>query len=447
MSYLTTSHVASRTREEPARLRDLWHRARTPGKHRAVRLLDLGDSRSTCPYGWGYDVCPIFVYLWTRRFGNAPETPLTPTIHFGGSGQPAMPDGGILMGCSTIEGAPTQQTAACIPHGFGAGKPFALSPEVEQGPNFCLQHDFHAAHPGPDVIPRGIEYLKRHGHRCEIFVPRLPAQHTVIRWLQAEQPSSAGTYTAGTETQSGTIRTTTTKSVQGDVMSCLGPEGPVRSYLTPPAVFATPLDPSGVGSLYARWRIGSSSAATRVNILGALVRSADTRGFGYTNSAAGGRMVTSVLTECPLSFHLWRAYAPNVVSCLYGANDAGNGYSPAAFAAGAAALATWIKANLADDHGDAPLIIFESAPMLTNLTAGRLDALSHYAPALADFAHQVPGIIALNTSRAAAELGYTAPTHTADGVHYNALGARTVALARHNLWAKAIGLADTTARR
>lgn len=436
MTYATTPLLVAKNRATFTRLGSLYRRALNPNQTRAVRMLGLGDSKSTFPAGQGHYEHAMFQYLWGKHFGhNIPETPLTAQMHFGGSGDDPDASGNMLLSNASAGGDTSGQSATFQPYNLEGTNAATLSTDL--GAIYHLHHNYRGTQPSSTFIPRTFEYFKRTGHKLEIFIPRIDSQHTVAQWASYEHADTVHNYFAAS-TASGTINTAAATSVQGNVQSCAGAEGPVRSYLTPAITWTTTPSAANLTSVFGSWQCRGNDGSTRLTICGALLRSADTRGFGYTVSGAAGLNMADIVANRADSYNTWNAYGPNIITIMFGTNDAGNSVSATTFKADAEELVSWIQTNIDDETGTVPLIILESSAPRTGLTGAQQTEFDLYADKLAEIAAGTESVLALNTRRMFVERGFTTGAHTSDGIHYNEAGGWLAASARFDLMRRAM---------
>jgi lysophospholipase L1-like esterase len=418
VSYSSVPHLVCRPATKVTALA-LGATAAITNQTRARRILFLADSQETSPNAAGRFWVSLFQHrLWTR-WGNAPETPLTAPAAWGTNNTAPDSTGHSLVSCNNPDGLGTAQTTSYIPYGMEGTRPRVRSDAADVPPLWVVQHDNFTSPVSTTNIPRTNEYLLRTSMIGEVFLARLAGNNGTIQWRMRELANSAPAFFGTTLTASGTINTASATSVQGDVLSCVGAEGPVRSYLTPGFTWATAPSAGNLGTVYGEFNFASDSGATHTNILGFLARSANTRGFGVSGFAAGGIKTADIVANRGDSYNTINAYAPDIIAVMMGANDATNGKTKAQYKTDVEALISWIRTNVSP----VPLIALFGDMDRSDATAGQRAELAQYAVANAEIAMDTDGVAAINRRRLAESLGWAVGTHAVgDGVHDDEAG-------------------------
>lgn len=428
MSYLTTPYMVYNGVATIQRLAGILSRANLTNNTRAVRHFVIGDSRRT-PTGQGNKLWSYLMFEYWKRFVNMPETGIINPLSFGGDGT-TVGSGYGMLGGGSFGGVPTTRTATYSPYACegatSAFKDLSTFPAL-----YGIHHDMFCDNSDPADIPRSNEYLTRIGMKGEFFIDQLNgvspnANFNSLTWQMTEQSTSVPDY-FGTQTATGTI----------DISSAVGAEGPVRSFLTPAWTWNTAPASGNRNSLYGCLIAGSTSTTQRVDIMAAIIRSANTRGIGLHFFGKAGTLASDLLSGAdprPNCYNLLNAMQCDIAQFAWGVNDASAATATATYKANTLANVNWGLTHLLDQSGNTPLIILESDPdiALTGNAPGRA-VFDLYADQAASIAAATPGVLFINSRRILEEQdgwkeGVNLGTLTIDGTHESSLGAKTHAL-------------------
>lgn len=424
---MNVPYVTTMGTTELFRFAALDQAARQNNRTRAVRTLVFSDSRGTYG-GQGANSNPLESYRNWQMYGNTPETGLTLVSAFGNNVR------GDATGYFGIAGADlgdqaTIRTANTVPWGLEGALSYSRKwiAAVYYVPLYQLQPKAESILPSTAYIP-AQQYIGTTG-RWEVFVPRETTNFATLNW--SSHVSAVGQSYFDTEIANGTVNTAAATSVQGDVLSCVGVEGPVRSYLLPTYNWgggsAVPL----LSTDYATLLVGSNDGTTGTEFVGVLWRSANTAGIGTTYCGAGGKTAADLLAAIVNWWPSINAIGADRISLRFGANDAPGGVSAATFQTTLQSIVDLIKANATTGDGvSAPLIEIESPYDQTGLTAPQRAAFDQYGAAGAAVAAINTGVRALDIRAASEATGWSNAADLLDNVHQNVDGAVITSAAR-----------------
>jgi len=148
----------------------------------------------------------------------------------------------------------------------------------------------------------------------------------------------------------------------------------------------------------------------------------NTGGLCFTDASAGGYTATSILNNHNQSGPFLATLNPDCIMITYGANDSGQGYTPAQFETNVRTLISWIQSFVPNS-----LILLVSDPFRLQPNSTYYTNMDLYSSALYNIAYNdTSGKIAFLNSRKLTDAlgwnsnGYT--TYLSDGVHYTGTG-------------------------
>lgn len=145
-----------------------------------------------------------------------------------------------------------------------------------------------------------------------------------------------------------------------------------------------------------------------------------TGGISFTDASAGGYTATSILTNHSLSGPFLTSLNPDCIMICYGANDSGQGKTPAQFETDVRNLMAWVR-----QYTPNVLFILTSDPFRTQSSQIKYDNMDLYSSALYNIALTDNSVLFLNSRRLTDSLGWNASNYTtylSDGVHYTSHG-------------------------
>lgn len=433
---MAINYITTRNETQLLRFVSVYQNANNTTNSRAVRKLVVGDSRYSYG-GFGQDSNPLEAFKLWKLYGHSPETPLVQLISWGSASRG---DGTAmwLIGSSnnlSSNATGTVRNSGTIPYMMEGNVPYLKYWDgITSTASFACQHKADSVHPSTGVIPASSFMEVTGGLRAEIFIAREPVNTPEIKYLTGYS-NNAGLNYFPTTIANTVISTTGVTTVQGDIVSCSGAEGPIRSYLT--SSYGS-ISPTG----YAHCILGSNNVSGSVEHVGLLFRSAITKGMGISSWSAGGKKMGDFLNDRPNSYPTFNAYAPDIISPRFGYNDANAAHSPATFQADAQAFVDWVKTNVKGPDGvTPPLIEFESPYNQNAISPTDFDG---YVAALTNVAAANDGVMLLDIRSASDASGFTPATDLADGIHANITGCIKVANIRYSLLNSLLHYVSTT---
>lgn len=152
------------------------------------------------------------------------------------------------------------------------------------------------------------------------------------------------------------------------------------------------------------------------------VSSTTTGGICFTDASAGGYTAASILSNHNQSGTFLATLNPDFIMLTYGANDSGQGYTPAQFETNVRTLVSWIQSFVPNS-----LILLVSDPFRLQPNSTYYTNMDLYSSALYNIAYNdTSGKIAfLNSRKLTDALGWNATgyaSYLSDGVHYTGTG-------------------------
>jgi lysophospholipase L1-like esterase len=178
------------------------------------------------------------------------------------------------------------------------------------------------------------------------------------------------------------------------------------------------------GRRYMQAEIAGNDPGRLTDVVAArYVSAVDGRGMVLTPIAEGGYTSASLLRHHSGCGPVLRAMGADAVMISYGANDAGQGFTPEQYKANLEVLIGWLREWISPTL---PVILLTDGPhsMVPPLGA---EYLARYAGANHQIALEDPLVCAVNSRALLQRAGWTNETNTTfspDGVHYNSKGSR-----------------------
>lgn len=405
-TFLDFRNVPTVSTQSPDVFRGLFSR----GHCGTVRGILLGDSQETCPYGLGAVYFPRLNYELFVRYGNTPETPLMgPTAHTGGGVPWAQ---WLLRNANPVPGVTASRLPpSALPPLLGAGKSTLangsnINANQTFGAIYMLQHRADNVDPGT-LLPGSQDFFER--------------GDAVFMDIYGVTTRDGGDIVARVTPAS----TSTPSYFEPTVVTLtlgMGPESDadkVRRHRIGPFAFG--------GLDYMQVELSGSHAHKFTEILGArFVSGADNRGWAITSFAAGGYQTQHYIQFHAESGPVLAALEPDVMFLAFGANDFGNGRTPAEFRANTLALIDFVRGAISPEL---PIILLADPDRVFDGTPPGSAANSDFlSGVLHDIATSVPNVCAVNGRLLTHQHGWTRhgdlSTFLSDTVHYNPFGAR-----------------------
>ncbi len=411
MTYLTTPNFYAAPGAR-SRLREALIGARNPSRSRAVRWARLGDSQETSPGGNATLGDPIIAYELWKRYGNIPESQCIPVTNLGGGSPFAAIGVRETLNASVAAGT---ALAARFPYCMepGGNNRFDNSTPTT-GALFLCQADLLGVNSAVTEISRTVEYMQRTGLEFHMLVPCITDQGSTIAYRDSLSTTGGPAY-FNANTATGTYDITAAQVNDNDFIE-----------ISHACNFgASPPTAANLSSSYMQ-HILVSANASQVEFGPAWFASGNKSGVALTSWGAGGKKMADFLVDRSAWSYFGIAFAPDIVSIQFGANDGPAPVTAAQFALDAEALVSALE----HDMTGTVFVLISDTPR-TGLTAGQLTEYNLYADALLAVAQAHPDTcVFVNVQRRVTDsYGWTETTaatggFTADGVHDTIAGAR-----------------------
>lgn len=370
-------------------------------------VLLIGDSQEVCPGGAVDHYYKRLNGEFFARYRNVPATPWTGMrVSYGGGA----PWGHWLMRASS---AAPGMTAGRVPADHHPPRFLPSKTSTAGGVNVNdnqaygylvqLQPDAASAHPGSGLAGKWTYFRAGSGVYLEVIAATHAESGEVLVRARPNDVPSANYFVpiTGTFVTSMGLRTTE----PGLRVGRLGPL------------------PMG-GRRYMQAEIAGNDPGRLTDVVAArFVSAEDGRGMALTPIAEGGYTSVSLLRNHAMCGPVLAAMDADAVIISYGANDAGQGFTPEQYKANLEVLIGWLREWISPTL---PVILLTDGPhsLVTPLGA---EYLARYAGANHMIAMEDPLVCAVNSRALLQRAGWTNETNTTfspDGVHYNSEGSR-----------------------
>ncbi|MFA6046250.1 MAG: SGNH/GDSL hydrolase family protein, partial [Phycisphaerales bacterium] len=366
---------------EPERFAAIFVAARTT----TIKAALIGDSQETSPGGFGYIYVPRLNYEFYRIYGNAPATPLSSAWVNTGGGQPAAD--WLIRSQAPFPGfAPSRLSPQQILPNIQGGASSTLggnnvNDNQLYGGNVLLEPD--AADTAAAAAVRGGSYFDTSaGVFIDVFAATNSSSGEVrcsIASAPTHEPSAFLPPLLTIDTSMGL-----TDPVLGFRSQRLGP---------------FPVAPGG----YLQATLSGTDPSALTDILALTFTSAARpEGWVVSSLSAGGYKVSDYLANHSESTPLLAQYHPDVIFLHFGANDAGNGRTPAQFKDDVETLIAHLRAVIG---GDLPVIVF-SDPYTRNLEPEEAANFDRFAGVAFAISQADPLTCAVNSRLLADDIGW-----------------------------------------
>ncbi|HWG75627.1 MAG TPA: SGNH/GDSL hydrolase family protein [Steroidobacteraceae bacterium] len=400
-------HVPYIYSQSPQVFQSLWQTANT----NTLRIAILGDSQETSPTSHGYQYIPLLNYQMWQRYGNVPETPLEGCIYSYGPGQQTPADWLMIGDCYTPGPSATRLTPdEILPNVVPSA--FSTLANGNHGQLTLLEQDAIDIDSGTG-IPTNVNYFDTTGTvKARIFAATNPSSGDVAYQALPVQTNSPA-YNA-TPTTSGTLGL----SLQSSTYA-------VRSGDTAALDFG--------GNRYMALEVYGTDSSKPTDIIGLrFFNASKPQGVIFDTFSKGGYEAANFLTDTGNAGPMFAAFGFQAAILHYGANDAGD-TTAAQFQANLTAIIsrvrTWVQ------NPSFPVILIPDVYENIGLTASEMTEYDEYAGAVLAIAQADSNVMVVNARRLMEDIGWNASSGQsskyllADGVHYTALGAQTLASA------------------
>ncbi len=381
----------------------LFEGART----RTVRALMFGDSQETSPSGLGDIYVPRFNYELYERYGNCPETPWIELGVSTGSGQPwaqwlvrasnAAP--GVMQGPMPGEERPPGITS-CITSSVQTPN---INANQLFGQLIVLQHDAADVNPLAYVSYRHNYFDRSGGISVDVIARSSIASGDVVVRVSSTPTPTPNYY----------VSSTIFVAAQQDLDH--------RDHRLASATLG-PLPPGNPNEYTQVELFGTDHDRLTEIVTCRIASTARQNGMVVTNLSQGGYTSDTILLQHKQCAPVLRKMDPDYAILCYGANDAGNGYTPLQFHDNLVRLIEFIRGAT---RPELPIILV-SDPLRNGLSELATQYLDQQAGVHYIIAREDKHVLSLNSRRLTDEAGWT-PRHvgsfTTDGVHYTPWGA------------------------
>ncbi len=370
-------------------------------------VLLIGDSQEVCPGG---AVDHYFVRLNAelfKRYGNMPVTPWTGMRVTYGGGAPwghwLMRASSAAPGMTAGRVPPEDLPPRFLPSKTSTAGGVNVNDNQAYGYMVQLQPDAASSHPGGGLAGRWTYFRAGGGVYLEVMgATHAESGEVQVRARPNDVPAPnffvpiAGTYVTS--------------------MGLRDEEPGIRVERVGPL-------PMG-GRRYMQAEIAGNDPGRLTDVVAArYVSAVDGRGMVLTPIAEGGYTSASLLRHHSGCGPVLRAMGVDAVMISYGANDAGQGFTPEQYKANVEALIAWLRESISPTL---PVILLTDGPhsLVTPLGA---EYLARYAGANHQIAKGDPLVASVNSRALLERAGWTQKTNrtfSPDGVHYNSEGSR-----------------------
>lgn len=366
-------------------------------------ILVMGDSQETSPGGQGDVYIPRLNYNGNLLWGNSSKSPW---IGYNSSSGGGTPWAEWLVQTANAGGGvgPTIQSPATILPNFGG----------------CIT----STNTGPNI--RGIQWygqlfgLNRYAENCNPNNTFLPGPHTY--------------FFSTLDFETIVINNINNSNI---VFQAKPNNIPANDYFRPITTTRISTVNTRVSGGYTRFtetgfsyggnnrmqiEVSGDDVHKTVEILcSRFITNGTAGGISFTDASAGGYTATSILTNHNLSGPLLQTLNPDCIMLTYGANDSGQGKTPAQFENDIRVLINWIQQYLPNS-----LFILAADPFRTQSNQQKYDNMDLYSSAMYNIAQNTNKVLFLNSRKLTDALGWNAIHYSdflSDGVHYNGNGA------------------------
>ncbi len=392
--------------QQPQLFQNLWHAAESG----TVRLAVLGDSQETSPNSHGFQYLPLLNYEMWKRFGNSPETPVVGCFYYGA------PANWLLAGlCATPGPAATRLSASQIlpnarPRAFSTLNSATNITGGNRGQLTMLQHDASGVDPSAE-IPTTTSYFNTSGTvKARIFAATNPASGEIA--YQARPNHLASPSYSAAVTTTGILN-----------LGLRSATFAIESAETTALEFN--------GNQYMSLEVFGTSDSQLTDLVGLrFVNETHPEGVVVDTFSLGGYTAANFLNSHMDAGAMFAAFGFHAAVIHYGANE-GTSLTAAQFRTNISAVISRVRAWVGNPSF--PVILISDVYQ-SRLTPSQMAEYDQYVGAQLAIAQADPNVMVINARRLMENIGWGATggqssQYLNDGVHYTALGARSLSTA------------------
>jgi hypothetical protein len=394
--------------QQPQVFRNLWQTAQS----QTIRIAVLGDSQETSPNSHGFQYIPLLNHELWKRFGNSPETPVAGCFFYGTT----PPANWLLAGaCGTPGPTATRLSASQIlpnarPRAFSTLNSATNVTGGSRGQLTMLQHDAIDVDPSAGIATN-VSYFNTSGTvKARIFAATNTSSGEIgyqARPNDLHSPSySAGVTTTGTIT-----------------LGLQSPSFAIRSAETAPLHFN--------GKRYMALEVFGTSDTQLTDLIGLrFVNETHPEGVVVDSFSLGGYTASTFLTAHADAGAMFAAFGFHAAIVHYGANE-GDSLTAEQFRSNVSAVISRVRGWAGD--ASFPIVLIADVYQ-DRLTPGQMAEYDRYVGAQLAIAQADPNVMVINARRLTEDIGWNAASgqssqYLDDGIHYTALGAKTLSSA------------------
>ena len=394
--------------QQPALFQTLLETAET----QTIRIAVLGDSQETSPNSHGFQYIPLLNYEMWKRFGNSPETPMMGCSSYGTT----PPAHWLLAGvCGTPGPAATRLSASQIlpnarPRAFSTLNSSTNVTGGSRGQLTMLQHDAVGVDASAG-IPTDVSYFNTSGTvKARIFAAT-HASSGEIAYQARPNDLHLPSYSAAVTT-TGTL-----------ALGLQSTSFAIKSGETSPLDFN--------GKRYMALEVFGTSDTQLTDLLGLrFVNETHPEGVVIDTFSLGGYTAAALLNGHADAGAMFDALDFHAALIHYGANE-GTSLTAAQFRSNISAVISRVRTWVGDPNF--PIILVADVYQ-SRLTPAQTAEYDRYAGAQLAIAQADPNVMVINARRLTENIGWNAANaqgtqYLNDGVHYTALGARSLSAA------------------
>lgn len=375
--------------------------------------LVMGDSQETCPGGQGSVYIPQLNYHSYWIAGPTSKTPWMGYYSSSGGGSSSPYAEWLVQSANAGGGVgPTIQSPATILPSFGG-----CITSTNTGPNvrgiqwfgqlFGLNERAENINPANLLSGLNLNYIYTYPTiDFETIVVNNPNNSNVVFQSKPNNSTQNSYFFPITTTRVSSVNTTATAGYTRFTET---------GFAWPPGPFPT--------NWHMQMEVSGDDVHKTVELIcSRFVSPVIGGGICFTDASAGGYTAASILSNHNQSGPFLTTLNPDFIMLTYGANDSGQGYTPAQFETNVRTLVSWIQSFVPNS-----LILLVSDPFRLQPNPTYYTNMDLYSSALYNIAYNdTSGKIAFLNSRKLTdalgwnEVGYS--TYLSDGVHYTGTG-------------------------
>jgi hypothetical protein len=407
-SYPTFREIDFFYAQQPQIFQNLWQAAQS----QTIRIAVIGDSQETSPNSHGFQYIPLLNYEMWERFGNSPETPVAGCFTYGTT----PPANWLLAGdCGTPGPAATRLSSSQVlpnarPSAFSTLNGSSNITGGTRGQLTMLQHSAIGVDPSTG-IPNDVSYFNTSGIvKARIFAATHPSSGEIA--YQAKPNALPSPSYAAAVTTTGTL-----------TLGLQSPTFAIKSGETVPLNFN--------GDPYMALEVFGSSDTQLTDLVGLrFVNESSPAGVVVDTFSLGGYTAANFLSSHADAGAMFSAFDFHAAVIHYGANEGGS-LTADQFRSNISAVISRVRSWVNDPNF--PIILIADVYQ-SRLTPARMAEYDRFVGAQLAIAEADANVMVVNARRLMEDIGWSATSgrsgqYLNDGVHYTALGAKTLSAA------------------